>query len=146
MSYVPPVNPDDYNPIPLLQPHFTGLTDLDNVGDQTFMPQDTTPIATAPPEMDNPLIILNMLLNEFQTFRDDVTACLNYLEGHAQANTFTRGHFNGLQTDLQTILTQLHGIPRQSTGTNRPPPPPPGNTTAPLNPAPRTSPLTVPTV
>ncbi|QRV96513.1 hypothetical protein RhiJN_24531 [Ceratobasidium sp. AG-Ba] len=146
MCYVPPVNPDDYNPIPPLQPHFTGLTNLDNVNDQIFMPQDTTPITTTPPETDNPLIILNTLLNEFRMFRDDVTARLNYLEGHAQANMFTRGHFNGLQTDLQTILTQLHGIPRQSTGTNCPPPPPPGVTTAPLTLAPCASPATVPTL
>ncbi|QRV83567.1 hypothetical protein RhiJN_11583 [Ceratobasidium sp. AG-Ba] len=133
LSYVPPV---DQNPhaIPPLQPHYTGLTDLDNVGDQTFMPEEPTPVATAPPESDNPLIILNTLLNEFRGFRDNVTAQLNYLEGHAQANTFTRGHFHGLQTDLQTILTQLHGIPGQLTGTNRQPPSLPPTTVTPLAP------------
>ncbi|QRW09679.1 Retrotransposon gag protein [Ceratobasidium sp. AG-Ba] len=139
MSYVPP-NP---NEIPPLQPHFTGLTDLENLGDQTFVPQDNTPLTTAPPESDNPLIILNTLLNEFRTFRDDVTARLHYLEGHAQANTFTRGHFNGLQADLQTILTQLHGIPRQPTGTNRQPPPPPAAPLLPATCTPPTAPSTV---
>ncbi|QRW06299.1 Retrotransposon gag protein [Ceratobasidium sp. AG-Ba] len=138
MSYVPP----NQNEIPPLQPHDTGLTELDNVGDQTFVPQ----MADAPPESDNPLILLNILINKFHTFRDDVTARLSYLEGHAQSNTFTRGHFHGLQTDLQTILTQLHGVPCQQTGTNRLPPPPPLVPVAPLVPGSCTPQAPVPSV
>ncbi|QRV92681.1 hypothetical protein RhiJN_20699 [Ceratobasidium sp. AG-Ba] len=84
-----------------------------------------TPVAPNPSESDNPMIVLNTLLNEFRAFRDDITLRMNYVETRVRENMFTMRHFNGLQTDLQTILTQLHGLPRQTTGTNRPPPPPP---------------------
>ncbi|QRV95930.1 hypothetical protein RhiJN_23948 [Ceratobasidium sp. AG-Ba] len=133
LSYVPPppVNPSEYEPMEPLQPHLTGLTDFGR-GDQTFVPQQSTPVATAPPQdSDNPLIVLNTLLNEFRAFRDDITIRMNYVETRVRENMFTMRHFNGLQTDLQTILTQLHGLPRQPTGTNRPPPPLPGGVVAP---------------
>ncbi|QRV97020.1 hypothetical protein RhiJN_25039 [Ceratobasidium sp. AG-Ba] len=126
MSYVPPPLPEStqYEPIPPLQPHLTGLTDFcHGAGDETFV--QNTPVAPNPHESDNPMIVLNTLLNEFRAFRDDMTLRMNYVETRVRKNMFTRRHFNGLQTDLQTILTQLHGMPRQPTGTNQPPPPPP---------------------
>ncbi|QRV84676.1 Transposon Tf2-12 polyprotein [Ceratobasidium sp. AG-Ba] len=126
MSYVPPPPPKSttYEPIPPLQPHLTGLTDFGHgAGDETFM--QNTPVAPNPSESDNPMIVLNTLLNEFRAFRDDITLRMNYVETQVRENMFTMRRFNGLQTDLQTILTQLHGLPRQPTGTNRPPPPPP---------------------
>ncbi|QRV93541.1 Retrotransposon gag protein [Ceratobasidium sp. AG-Ba] len=132
MSYVPPPPPESttYEPIPPLQPHLTGLTDFGHgAGDETFM--QNTPVAPNPPESDNPMIVLNTLLNEFRAFRDDMTLRMNYVETRVRENMFTMRHFNGLQTDLQTILTQLHGLPRQPTGTNRPPPPPPAGSMPP---------------
>ncbi|QRV95266.1 Retrotransposon gag protein [Ceratobasidium sp. AG-Ba] len=118
MSYVPPPPPESttYEPVPPLQPHLTGLTDFGHgAGDETFM--QNTPVAPNPSESDNPMIVLNTLLNEFRAFRDDMTLRMTYVE---------------TRTDLQTILTQLHGLPRQPTGTNWPPPPPPTGGVPPL--------------
>ncbi|QRV73676.1 Retrotransposon gag protein [Ceratobasidium sp. AG-Ba] len=125
LSYVPPPDPNVMHP---LQPHLTGLTDFGHgAGDNTFV--QNTPVAPAPPETDNPLILLNTLINEFRSWRDEINGRMNQIKNHMQANSFNMAHFNGLHTDLQTIFDQIQAIPAvqrpQLTGTNRQPPPPP---------------------
>ncbi|QRV83052.1 Retrotransposon gag protein [Ceratobasidium sp. AG-Ba] len=131
LSYVPPP-PESYVPDPPimnpLQPHLTGLTEFGHgAGDNTFV--QNTPVAPAPPETDNPLILLNTLINEFRSWRDEINGRMTQIENHMQANSFNMAHFNGLHTDLQTIFNQIQAIPPtqrpQLTGTNRQPPPPP---------------------
>ncbi|QRV90363.1 Retrotransposon gag protein [Ceratobasidium sp. AG-Ba] len=90
MSYVPPPPPEstNYEPIPPLQPHLTGLTDFGHgAGDETFM--QNTPVAPNPSESDNPMIVLNTLLNEFRAFRDDITLRMTYVETRVRENMFT---------------------------------------------------------
>ncbi|QRW02444.1 Transposon Tf2-7 polyprotein [Ceratobasidium sp. AG-Ba] len=131
LSYVPPPpessvpDPPIMNP---LQPHLTGLTEFGHgVGDNTFV--QNTPVAPAPPETNNPLILLNTLINKFRSWRDEINGRMTQIENHMQANSFNMAHFNGLHTDLQTIFDQIQAIPStqrpQLTGTNRQPPPPP---------------------
>ncbi|QRV77273.1 Retrotransposon gag protein [Ceratobasidium sp. AG-Ba] len=136
MSYIPPPpNSSVHDPhvIHPLQPHLTGLTEFGHgAGDNTFV--QNTPVAQAPPETDNPLILLNTLINEFRSWRDEINGRMTQIENHMQANSFNMAHFNGLHTDLQTIFDQIQAIPvaprPQLTGTNRQPPPPPVVTTS----------------
>ncbi|QRV83624.1 Retrotransposon gag protein [Ceratobasidium sp. AG-Ba] len=111
-----------------LQPHLTGLTEFGHgAGDNTFV--QNTPVAPIPPETDNPLILLNTLINEFRSWRDEINGRMTQIENHMQNNSFNMAHFNGLHTDLQTIFDQIQATPTtqrpQLTGTNRQPPPPP---------------------
>ncbi|QRW02580.1 hypothetical protein RhiLY_01579 [Ceratobasidium sp. AG-Ba] len=147
LSYVPPPDPNVMHP---LQPHLTGLTDFGHgAGDNTFV--QNTPVAPAPPETDNPLILLNTLINEFRSWRDEINGRMSQIENHMQANSFNMTHFNGLHTDLQTIFDQIQAIPAvqhpQLTGTNRQPPPPPVGGPSTLQAPPvRVTPPVVPTV
>ncbi|QRV82902.1 Retrotransposon gag protein [Ceratobasidium sp. AG-Ba] len=128
LSYVPPP-PESEPPIMHpLQSHLTGLTEFGHgAGDNTFV--QNTPVAPIPPETDNPLILLNTLINEFRSWRDEINGRMAQIENHMQTNSFNMAHFNGLHTDLQTIFDQIQAIPTaqrpQLTGTNRQPPPPP---------------------
>ncbi|QRV72137.1 Retrotransposon gag protein [Ceratobasidium sp. AG-Ba] len=151
LSYVPPppesfvTEPPAMHP---LQPHLTGLTDFgQGAGDNTFV--QNTPVAPAPPETDNPLILLNTLINEFRSWRDEINGRMTQIENHMQANSFNMAHFNGLHTDLQTIFDQIQAIPTvqrpQLTGTNRQPPPPPVASIPQAQPV-RVAPPTAPTV
>ncbi|QRV83530.1 Retrotransposon gag protein [Ceratobasidium sp. AG-Ba] len=153
LSYVPPPpEPSVYDPNTMhpLQPHLTGLTDFGHgAGDNTFV--QNTPVAPVPPETDNPLILLNTLINEFRSWRDEVNGRMTQIENHMQANSFNMAHFNGLHTDLQTIFDQIQAIPAvqrpQLTGTNRQPPPPPVRVTPTSQPPPvRVTPPIVPAV
>ncbi|QRV73567.1 Retrotransposon gag protein [Ceratobasidium sp. AG-Ba] len=153
LSYVPPPpEPSVYDPNTMhpLQPHLTGLTDFGHgAGDNTFV--QNTPVAPVPPETDNPLILLNTLINEFRSWRDEVNGRMTQIENHMQANSFNMAHFNGLHTDLQTIFDQIQAIPAvqrpQLTGTNRQPPPPPVRVTPTPQPPPvRVIPPIVPAV
>ncbi|QRV84431.1 Retrotransposon gag protein [Ceratobasidium sp. AG-Ba] len=153
LSYVPPPpEPSVYDPNTMhpLQPHLTGLTDFGHgAGDNTFV--QNTPVAPIPPETDNPLILLNTLINEFRSWRDEVNGRMTQIENHMQANSFNMAHFNGLHTDLQTIFDQIQAIPAvqrpQLTGTNRQPPPPPVRVTPTSQPPPvRVTPPIVPAV
>ncbi|QRV73502.1 Retrotransposon gag protein [Ceratobasidium sp. AG-Ba] len=131
LSYVPPPPESFVTEPPVmhpLQPNLTGLTDFGHgAGDNTFV--QNTPVAPAPPETDNPLILLNTLINEFRSWRDEINGRMTQIENHMQANSFNMAHFNGLHTDLQTIFDQIQAIPTaqrpQLTGTNQQPPPPP---------------------
>ncbi|QRV81755.1 Retrotransposon gag protein [Ceratobasidium sp. AG-Ba] len=130
LSYAPPPpepSVHDPNTMHPLQPHLTRLTDFGHgAGDNTFV--QNTPVAPVPPETDNPLILLNTLINKFRSWRDEVNGRMNQIENHMLANSFNMAHFNGLHTDLQTIFDQIQAIPAvqrpQLTGTNRQPPPP----------------------
>ncbi|QRW10095.1 Transposon Tf2-12 polyprotein [Ceratobasidium sp. AG-Ba] len=131
LSYAPPPpesSVPDPNVMHPLQPHFTGLTDfVHGAGNNTFV--QNTPVATAPLETNNPLILLNTLIHEFRLWWDEINGRMTQIKNHMQANSFNMTHFNGLHTDLQTIFDQIQAIPAvqrpQLTGTNRQPPPPP---------------------
>ncbi|QRW11649.1 Retrotransposon gag protein [Ceratobasidium sp. AG-Ba] len=128
LSYVPPPPESEPSVMHPLQPHLTGLTEFGHgAGDNTFV--QNTPVAPIPPETDNPLILLNTLINEFRSWRDEINGRMAQIENHMQTNSFNMAHFNGLHTDLQTIFDQIQAIPTaqrpQLTGTNRQPPPPP---------------------
>ncbi|QRW03188.1 Retrotransposon gag protein [Ceratobasidium sp. AG-Ba] len=150
LSYVPP--PPEFEPSAMhpLQPHLTGLTEFGHgAGDNTFV--QNTPVAPIPPETDNPLILLNTLINEFRSWRDEINGRMTQIENHMQANSFNMAHFNGLHTDLQTIFDQIQAIPAapqpQLTGTNRQPPPPPVRASSASQPPPvRITPPIAPTV
>ncbi|QRV72100.1 Retrotransposon gag protein [Ceratobasidium sp. AG-Ba] len=124
LSYVPPppVNPSNYEPVPPLQPHLTGLTEFE--GDRTFGPQDNTPMGPGPNISDDPTILVQTLLSEFRVFQHNVETRLHNLEQNIQGSLFTNDHFNQLRTDLQMLLTQTQLV-RQPTGTQRPAPRPP---------------------
>ncbi|QRV78755.1 Retrotransposon gag protein [Ceratobasidium sp. AG-Ba] len=139
LSYVPP--PPEFEPSAMhpLQPHLTGLTEFGHgAGNNTFV--QNTPVAPVPPETDNPLILLNILINEFRSWRDEINGRMTQIKNHMQANSFNMAHFNGLHTDLQTIFDQIQAIPAapqpQLTGTNRQPPLPPVRASSALQPPP----------
>ncbi|QRV85417.1 Retrotransposon gag protein [Ceratobasidium sp. AG-Ba] len=147
LSYVPPPPESSVHDPPVmhpLQPHLTGLTEFGHgAGDNTFV--QNTPVAPAPPETDNPLILLNTLINEFWSWRDEINGRIIQIENHMQANSLNMAHFNGLHTDLQTIFDQIQAIPTaqrpQLTGTNRQPPPPPVASVPPTQPIRATQPV-----
>ncbi|QRV78839.1 Transposon Tf2-12 polyprotein [Ceratobasidium sp. AG-Ba] len=124
LSYVPPppVNPSNNEQIPPLQPHLTGLTEFE--GDRTFGPQDNTPVGPGPNILDDPTILVQTLLSKFRVFQHSVETRLQNPEQNIQGSLFTNNHFDQLQTDLQTILTQTWLV-RQPTGTQSPAPQPP---------------------
>ncbi|QRW05893.1 Transposon Tf2-12 polyprotein [Ceratobasidium sp. AG-Ba] len=111
----------EYEPIPPLQPHLTGLTNFG--GDRTFGPQENMPQGPGPNISDNPTVLVQTLLNEFWMFQHNVEMRLNNLEQNIQGSLFTNQHFNDLRTDLVDILNQTQ-LRQQPTGTNHPVPPP----------------------
>ncbi|QRV79682.1 hypothetical protein RhiJN_07697 [Ceratobasidium sp. AG-Ba] len=131
LSYVPPPpesSVHDPNIMHPLQPHLTGSTDFGHgAGNNTFV--QNTPVAPVPPETNNPLILLNTLINEFRSWRDEINRRMTQIENHMQTNSFNMAHFNGLHTDLQTNFDQIQANSAtqrpQLTGTNRQLPPPP---------------------
>ncbi|QRV84225.1 Retrotransposon gag protein [Ceratobasidium sp. AG-Ba] len=109
LSYVPPP-PESEPPIMHpLQSHLTGLTEFGHgAGDNTFV--QNTPVAPIPPETDNPLILLNTLINE--------RTLLIWLILTDYTRTYKLFLIKSRQSQPPAQRPQL-------TGTNRQPPPPP---------------------